>query len=135
MRGSAEELIRLDGRHAVITGGARGIGRAIAERFVHVGASVLLADKREEVDDVAAELRADGFDATAAVMDVTDPARVQDLVDQSIAAKGRLDIWVNDAGIYPVDLALEISDEAWLRVLDVNTNGTSTVAVPPAVTW
>jgi NAD(P)-dependent dehydrogenase (short-subunit alcohol dehydrogenase family) len=116
------ELFALPGRVAVVTGGARGIGLACSARLAEAGAAVLVAD----VDgDAAAEAAAQiGPGAEAARVDVRRAESVRDLADRAVAQLGRLDIWVNSAGVFPVSPLLELSEEDWDRVLDVNLRGT-----------
>jgi NAD(P)-dependent dehydrogenase (short-subunit alcohol dehydrogenase family) len=116
------ELLRLPGRVAVVTGGARGIGLACCARLAEAGADVLVAD----IDGGAAAAAAAwiGPRADAARVDVRQGESVRDLADRAIAQLGRLDIWVNSAGVYPVTPLLELSEEDWDGVLDVNLRGT-----------
>jgi NAD(P)-dependent dehydrogenase (short-subunit alcohol dehydrogenase family) len=116
------ELLALSGQVAVVTGGARGIGLACCARLAEAGAYVLVAD----VDEVAAVEAAAriGPEAVAAPLDVRDAASVRALADRALAERGRLDVWVNCAGIYPVSPLLELSEEDWDSVLDVNLRGT-----------
>ena len=118
-----EELISLRGRTSVITGGGRGIGQAIARRFVEAGARVVVADiDRERASDAVDNLETDR--ALAAEVDVTDRASVAALADLAVAEAGGIDVWVNNAGIYPDDSLFDIDDDQWDRVLDVNLRGT-----------
>ena len=120
---SIEELISLGGRTAVVTGGGRGIGYAIARRFVEAGAHVIVADiDRERASEAVNNLNTDR--AVAADVDVTDRRSVAALADLAVAEAGGIDIWVNNAGIYPDDALFDIDDDQWNRVLDVNLRGT-----------
>jgi len=123
---SLASLISLEGRAAVITGGAQGIGFAIAKRFVEAGAKVMLADlNSERVCTAAQSLSRDGEDPVVAeVVDVTDSDAVSGLADAALHQLGGLDIWVNNAGAYPTTHLLEMDDEHWDRVLDLNLRGT-----------
>lgn len=114
----------LDGKVAVITGAARGIGRAAAHEFAAEGAAVLLADRREEVHDAAAEVAAAGGRALATTVDVTDSAAVRSLIELAERELGGLDVLFNNAGITgrPTPLA-EIDEDAFDRVLAVNVRG------------
>jgi NAD(P)-dependent dehydrogenase (short-subunit alcohol dehydrogenase family) len=111
----------LDGKVAIITGAARGIGRATALAFAAEGASVLLADRRDEVHDAAREV---GARALATTLDVTDSAAVRALVELAQRELGGLDVLFNNAGITgrPCPLA-EMDGEAFDRVLAVNVRG------------
>ena len=116
------ELLALRGRVAVVTGGARGIGRACCTRLVEAGAAVLVADLDE---GVAAEAAARiGPGAGAMRIDVREAESVRDLATRALDDLGRLDVWVNCAGVYPVSRLLELSEEDWDHVLDVNLRGT-----------
>jgi NAD(P)-dependent dehydrogenase (short-subunit alcohol dehydrogenase family) len=116
------ELVSLSGRVAVVTGGARGIGRACCARLAEAGATVLVADADAEAARDAAS--AIGTGAVGVEVDVRDAASVRALVEHALARLGRVDVWVNAAGIYPTSPLLELSEEDWNLVLDVNLRGT-----------
>ena len=122
---SLAELISLTGRRAVVTGAGRGLGRAIAARLVEAGADVLVADVERELASAAAEdLDSRGPGRTlAAPTDVTDAGSVAAAADLAVREFGGLDIWVNNAGIFPAVPALEMSGEAFDEVFAVNTRG------------
>ncbi|MGH8262597.1 MAG: SDR family NAD(P)-dependent oxidoreductase [Steroidobacterales bacterium] len=112
----------LDGRVALITGGAGGIGLAIARRFAESGAHIALADRREGAVAQAAEsLRADGRRTIGLAGDVSRPSDVTALVDAVLEELGRIDILVNNAGIMGRVAPLwELEDEDWNEVLQVD---------------
>jgi NAD(P)-dependent dehydrogenase (short-subunit alcohol dehydrogenase family) len=116
---------RLSGKVALITGGGRGIGRAIALRFVSEGASVMLAaTRREPLEATAAEIRKGGGRAATVVTDVADEAAVKRTVEATVAELGGLDILVNNAGIGGPTLRVADMDRAeWDRTLAVNVTG------------
>lgn len=117
------ELISLAGRGAVVTGGAMGIGYAIARRLVEAGASVLLGDVAD-AEKPARTLSAEaGGTVIGAYLDVTDAAAIASTAERAERDLGSLDIWVNNAGIYPSTPVLEMTDDDWDRVLDVNLRG------------
>ena len=111
---------RLEGRRAIVTGGGAGIGRAIAERYAHEGARVLVAD----LDGDAAERVAGELGLEAQRVDVTDGGQVSALVERALEVFGGLDTIVNNAGIGVAATTPETSEEDWQRVLDVCLKGT-----------
>lgn len=115
-----QELVSLTGRRAVVTGGAKGLGAAIAGRLADAGAAVLVAD----LDDDAAAATAASIGGSSVHLDVADSASVAAVADAVVERLGGLDIWVNNAGVYPSRPVLEMTDEEWDAVLDVNLRGT-----------
>lgn len=116
--------MRLEGKVAVVTGGAQGIGRAIALGLAREGARVAVADLQEKkARQVAEELHAMGAASLAVPVDVSDEASVNVLAERTLVRFGRVDILVNVAGIYPRSPVAEMSEETWDRVLDVNLGG------------
>lgn len=120
------QLLSLAGRSAVVTGGAQGLGKAIANRLAEAGANVLIGDINAELARSAAsdlEARHDTR-VMSAFMDVADSGSVAALADLAVKTFGGIDIWVNNAGIFPRVPIIEMDDELWNRVLEVNTRGT-----------
>jgi 2-dehydro-3-deoxy-L-rhamnonate dehydrogenase (NAD+) len=119
-------FLELPGKVAIVTGAARGIGFAIAERLSRAGAHVMVADVNEENALEAVErLREGGGEAVEAIADITNPEEVHAMVERAIDAFGRLDILVNNAGITGRDVPLsKITDEDWERVLKLNLTAT-----------
>ena len=114
----------LAGKVAVITGASSGIGRAVARALAGEGAAVVLAARRRErLRTDARELRGNGARALAVPTDVTDLSDVQALVATAVEALGRVDIFVNNAGIMPLSTLAEARVEDWTRMVDVNVNG------------
>src|SRR4030095_13818411 len=113
----------LDGKIALITGGGRGIGRAIALLFAREGAKVVVCARTEEqVEGVAKEI---GPKALALVCDVANPESVATTFRQTYEALGRgPDILVNNAGIAESATLIQTSDELWQRHLAINLSGT-----------
>ncbi len=120
------QLIRLDGRAAVITGAARGLGAQIARRLGEAGADLVVGDvDLSGVESTAARIAGEtGRRVVGVHLDVADPASIEAVGERVIAEYGRLDVWVNNAGISPptgpaVDVSVEFID----RMLSINTRG------------
>ena len=110
---------------ALITGGARGIGREIALVFAKAGADVALFDVNAAIlDQTVAELRALGRRAEGLVVDVTDGKRVDEGTAKILDKLGKIDILVNNAGITKDGLLIRMDDAQWDRVLSINLKGT-----------
>lgn len=119
----------LTGKCAVVTGAFGGLGRHFAETLARAGASVALVGRRiEEGERFAAQLRAAGAKAVACAMDVTNPESVRAAFDQVSAALGPVSVLVNNAGVAVTKPFLEVSEEDWASVVDVNLNGAWRVA-------
>jgi 3-oxoacyl-[acyl-carrier protein] reductase len=113
---------RFSGKVALITGGARGIGRATAEAFAAEGARVIVADVAAEAAEATA--RALGGGAVGLAVDVGDPASVKQMVAAALSRTERIDVLINNAGITRDASLLKMSDEAWDAVIGVNLSGT-----------
>jgi NAD(P)-dependent dehydrogenase (short-subunit alcohol dehydrogenase family) len=118
------ELFRLDGRVAIVTGGSRGLGQEMAEGLAEAGAALMLCARRDDwLTPTVSELRRRGYRVEGAICDVSKPADVQTVVDQTIASFGKVDILVNNAGVTwaaePEDMPLD----KWQKVVDVNLTG------------
>lgn len=113
---------RLDNRKAIVTGGARGIGRAIAEAFAEEGADVAVADlaPADSAEELLGALRARGRQALYVQTDVSSETAVKAMVERVVDEFGRVDILVNDAGIFSQVLLHEMTSEQWDRVINVN---------------
>ncbi|WP_020076513.1 SDR family oxidoreductase [Cryocola sp. 340MFSha3.1] len=122
---SLAELISLAGRRAVVTGGAQGLGKAIAERLAEAGADIVVVDINEEPARAAAAELAERYGVTAigTRADVSDTASVVAAADLALAELGGLDIWVNNAGLFPNAPVLQMPDDMWDRVFEVNARG------------
>lgn len=113
--------MRLEGKVAIITGGARGIGRAIATRYAAEGARVVVADiNAAEASAVAAEI---GSGAIGVGVNVTSQASIDALVSTVVERCGRIDILVNNAGVFEMAPILEITRESYARQFAVNVEG------------
>jgi 3-oxoacyl-[acyl-carrier protein] reductase len=109
---------------AIVTGGAQGIGRAIAELLARHGAKVAIADVNPRTAAATvAELAREGLTAMAVTVNVADPASVNAMVAETVARWGRLDILVNNAGIIDSHIAPDVTPEDWDRVVDINMKG------------
>lgn len=115
---------RLSGKVAVVTGGARQIGFAIASRFVAEGASVVLAQRSEDEGATsAARLRENGGQAMAIVADVSDESSVSSMIDQTVEHYGAPDILVNNAGVGIAERITELDYAEYQRVININVGG------------
>ena len=114
----------LSGKTIVITGASSGFGRGSAEKLAGLGANVVVAARRGEVlDQLVAQIAADGGTAVAVETDVSDPAAVSRLATTAIEHFGRIDVWVNNVGIGALGLFWDIPIEDHARVIDVNLKG------------
>jgi NAD(P)-dependent dehydrogenase (short-subunit alcohol dehydrogenase family) len=111
---------KLDGRIAIVTGGAQGIGRAIVDKLAAEGASVVVAD----LDGEKGEAAAAAVGGQAIRTDISDPAQVKALVDAVVAEHGKLDVLVNNASIVPFTPWDDIDFAEWRRIMSVNLDGT-----------
>ena len=111
----------IDGRVALITGGSGDIGRAIARRFLTLGAQIALGDLQPD-ERLVGELASEGR-VLAVQLDVTDRESVEAAVRRTVEHHGKLDVLVNNAGIADRHRISEMTDDAWDRVLDVNLRG------------
>ncbi len=120
-----QDLLNLQGKAAIVTGGAKGIGYGICYRLAEAGASVLVAD----IDEPGAQqtvqgLRDKGWQAEAVQVDVADEASVKNMIDQCKQRFGSVDILVNNAGIYPPAPVAQLTQEQFERVIHVNLRST-----------
>lgn len=117
--------MRLAGKRAVVTGAARGIGRAIAVKLAQEGADVVIGDLlMEQLDETAAQIRTLGRRCEVVKTNVADKAEAEGLCQKAIEAFGGLDILVNVAGINRDTMLHKMTDEQWELVLRVNLTGT-----------
>jgi len=116
--------MHLEGKTALVTGAAQGIGREIALKLAGYGADVAVSDINEEAaKKTAAEIEAMGVKSVAIGGNVADPAAADDMIARTVEALGGLDILVNNAGITRDGLIMRMKEEDWDLVLDVNLKG------------
>jgi NAD(P)-dependent dehydrogenase (short-subunit alcohol dehydrogenase family) len=117
-------LTELDGRVAVVTGAASGIGLALTQRFLTEGMRVVMADVEEpKLVDVASQLQDQGADVLAVLTDVTDPDDVRALADQTISQYGAVHVVCNNAGVAPAGPMLATTPRDWQWTVAVNVLG------------
>jgi 3-oxoacyl-[acyl-carrier protein] reductase len=117
-------MFDLEGKVALVTGSAQGIGRAIALNLAQGGARIVLTDMREaKLDEVAKEIEAQGGKVIRFVVDVTDREAVRKVVDQALETWEKIDILVNNAGITRDSLVMRMKVEDWQAVLKTNLDG------------
>jgi 3-oxoacyl-[acyl-carrier protein] reductase len=115
---------RFDGRVAVVSGGAKGIGRAVSARLAAEGAKVVVSGRDgAALEAFVAELAGQGREALAVPGDVAEPADVEALAAKTLEAFGRADILINNAGVTKDGLLLRMSEADWDAVLDTNLKG------------
>jgi gluconate 5-dehydrogenase len=121
-----KDMFRLDGKIAIVTGGAGGIGKSLAMGLGIHGATVVVSSRNQEsIDDVAREIaEASGKEAIAVACDVTDETSVQNLMDTVVNKLGRLDVLINAMGVNIKRDAFEYPMEDWDRLFEVNVKGT-----------
>ncbi|MGI9417800.1 MAG: L-iditol 2-dehydrogenase [Geminicoccaceae bacterium] len=111
----------LEGKVAVVTGGARGIGAAVCKRYAEEGARVVVADRL--ADEASATADAIGGGAVALSLDVTDPASIDRLVADVVARAGRIDVLVNGAAVFDMAPIVEITEASFDRLFAINVKG------------
>ena len=128
--------MRLEGKVAFISGGARGMGAVDAQIFAREGAKVAIGDVLDEGASVAEAISQDGGDCFFVHLDVTSESEWQAALDETVSRYGRLDILVNNAGISQWGLVHETSERDWERVMDINAKGVflgTKVAIPAMI--
>jgi glucose 1-dehydrogenase len=128
---------RLQGKRAIVTGSDQGIGRAIALRFAHEGASVAINYRHNEAgaNEVRAAIESAGGRAIVVGADVSTAAGAQQLIGAAIAAFGGLDVLVNNAGVEIQHPFLELSEQDWDTVIGVNLKGPFLCTSSPRARW
>ena len=119
-----ESLYRLDGKTALVTGSAQGIGKEIAVTLAKAGAHIVINDVNKELAETTAEeIRSNGVRARALVADITDSGAVKGMVKQVTDAFRSFDILVNNAGIARDGYIMRMTDDQWDTVLNINLKG------------
>lgn len=121
--------LQLKGQVAIVTGGSRGIGRAVCELLADLGSSVVVnyANNEKAAEDTVEAVRSRGVDAVAVRANVAELSEAQELVEATIARFQRIDILVCSAGIWEGAAVHEITEELWDRTININLKGTWTV--------
>ena len=119
------DTTRLLGKHVMITGAARGMGAAIAEHYAAQGAKICVADVNlEGCNEVVARIKASGGEAIAAKVDVTKRDQVKAAVEATAEAFGSINVMLNNAGVNKPLMFLDITEENWQQIMDINALGT-----------
>ncbi|MFD4819877.1 3-oxoacyl-ACP reductase FabG [Peribacillus butanolivorans] len=112
------------GRTALVTGGSRGIGKAIVKRFAEEGAKVAIIDVNEQaLSETAVELREKGYPVYSKVASVTDREQIEQAVREIVEIFGSIDILVNNAGVIRDNMLFKMTDDDWTTVMDVHLKG------------
>jgi len=123
-RRTIEQLLDLSGKSAIVTGGAQGIGQAIAFRLAEAGARVTIADiDMAAANQTVEHIRAENGSAQAILADARSARDAQNAVRGAVAAFGGLDILVNNAGVFPLVPVLSVTEDLWDKVIDINLKG------------
>ena len=124
MTANIKELFDLSGRVAIVTGGSRGLGQEMAEGLAEAGAALMLCARRAEwLSPTVEEFRGRGFKAEGMLCDVSDAEQVQAVVNATVAAYGRVDILINNAGVSWGERPEMMPLDKWQKVLDINLTG------------
>ncbi|GLC88032.1 SDR family NAD(P)-dependent oxidoreductase [Lysinibacillus piscis] len=115
--------MKLQDKVAIVTGGASGIGEATVRLFAEEGAKVVIADFSERGQALAEELNSNGFDALFVKVDVTSDEGTKNLIAETVAKYGKLDIMYANAGVGDATPAHELTYEGWKKVIDINLSG------------
>ncbi|MGI9485348.1 MAG: SDR family oxidoreductase [Geminicoccaceae bacterium] len=114
---------RFEGKTVVVTGGNRGIGYAMAERFCEEGANLVIASIEEQVHEAATGLRESGVEVLPVLCDVSDIEAVKALYDAAEAEFGSIDVSIQNAGIITIAKIEDLTEKEWDNTMDVNTKG------------
>ena len=119
----AHTLHRFEGKVVVVTGGSRGIGKGIAERFAREGARLCLAANEPLVNEAAAELRATGAVVISVELDVTNIAQVKAMYERVAQELGEVDVSIQNAGVITVARLEDLTEGEWDKIMAVNSKG------------
>lgn len=115
---------KLDNKVAIVTGAGQGIGRAISLELAKEGAKIIVSDiNQETIDKTVEEIKSLGIDVIGVKADVSNSSEVEEMVKKALEHFGSIDILVNNAGIYPFKPLIELSEEDWNKVLNINLKG------------
>ncbi|MBW4463222.1 MAG: SDR family oxidoreductase [Nodosilinea sp. WJT8-NPBG4] len=121
---TANSIPSLDGKVAIVTGGARGLGAATCHCLAAAGLNVVVADLRHELAaELAQDIESASGSAMALNLDVTNPASAAALLDQVLDRYGRIDVLINNAGIDVTESVEDLTHDQWQQVINVNLNG------------
>lgn len=112
-----------NGKVAVITGGAKGIGAAVVTRLAELGAAVVIADTSSAGSELASQLQSSGLSAEYIRTDVRNANETQDMIAFAKSKFGGLDILINSAGIFPRATLMETTEDLWDKIMDINLKG------------
>jgi len=115
--------MRLKNKIAIVTGAGRGIGKEIALSLAKEGAKVVVSDITDDINNVAKEIEKIGSQALAVKADVSNSKQTEELAKKTVEKFGRIDILVNNAGIYPFKNLVDMKEEEWDKVLNINLKG------------
>ena len=118
------QIINLEGKVAIVTGGAMGIGFGIAYRLAEAGAAIVIADMNKvAADEAVVKLIAKGWKAVATAVDVSNAAQVTSVVAMAVKTYGGVDILINDAGIYPSVPVMQMDEKEFDKIISINLKG------------
>lgn len=115
--------MKLNGKVAIVTGAGQGIGRGIALALAKEGAKVVVSDISDKIADVVKEIESLGSEALAAKANVANSKETEEMAKMAVKKFGKIDILVNNAGIYPFKPLIEMKEEEWDKVIDINLKG------------